>query len=151
MYIADEKKKGRSKAAYDFQEKVADDQHGRPCTDIVHMQIIAMGKASNLAHNFRSSFHSESCSQLAGERVACLRGLLKVDFAQHILIGHDVCEEMVIATVQHCLRALVICAVRNHLAEVMVPLWCPARNVEAMLPDLVNYMSMQVFLGDRFV
>ena len=46
MYIADEVEFVRSTMACDFKENVANDQYGRPRTDIVHMQLVAMGKAS---------------------------------------------------------------------------------------------------------
>ena len=46
MYIADEVEFVRSTMACDFKEKVANDQYGRPRTDVVHMQVVAMGKAS---------------------------------------------------------------------------------------------------------
>ena len=71
--------------------------------------------------------------------------------AEHILVVDDDCKEIIIATVKHCFCTLIVCVVRNHLAKVVVPLWCPTRDEEAIPADSIDYMPMQVDLWDYFV
>ena len=56
MQIANDTQLVKSISAGDFQEHVGDGEYGRPRTNIAHMQVLATGNATNLAHNLGEAF-----------------------------------------------------------------------------------------------